>query len=157
MPDDDIPLGEQAAFSATCDLIKKLKADTRLDPVDIGRGVLVAAVSCLRKELPNEEVAKLFYEVADHYATRGDDKDNGKVTRFPIKGYQRWRDRLGKRAVPCMITDRWFQFPEKSDNLKGGHVMFVDVMTKPDGENVRKLCQLSISKEDLLAALKEVD
>lgn len=75
MSNDDIPLGEQAAFSATYDLIKNLKADTRLNPVDIGRGVMVAAVSCLRKELPNEEVAKLFYEVADDYATR--DVDNG--------------------------------------------------------------------------------
>lgn len=75
MSDDDLPLGEQAAFSATYDLIENLKGDTRLDPVDIGRGLMVAAVSCLRKELSNEEVAKLFYEVADDYATRG--VDNG--------------------------------------------------------------------------------
>ena len=71
MSDDDVPLGEQTAFSATYDLIENLKADARLAPVDIARGVMVAAVSCLRKELPNEDVAKLFYEVADDYATRG--------------------------------------------------------------------------------------
>ncbi len=70
MSDDDVPLGEQTAFSVTHELIENLKADTRLDPVDIGRGVMVAVVSCLRKELPNEDVAKLFHQVADDYATR---------------------------------------------------------------------------------------
>ena len=83
--------------------------------------------------------------------------DNGKVTRFPIKGYQRWRNRLGKRAVPCNVTDRWLQFPERSDSMKEGHFMFVYIMTMPDGENARKICQLCVTKEDLLAALKEVD
>ena len=78
------------------------------------------------------------------------------VTRFPIKGFQRWRNRLGKRAVPCILTDRWLQFPEKSDPLSEGHYMFVDVMTMPDGENARKLCSLCISKEELTAAVNEV-
>ena len=64
---------EQAAFSAAHDLIENLKTDVRFNPVDIGKGVMVAAVSCLRKALPSEEVAKLFYEVADDYATRGTD------------------------------------------------------------------------------------
>ena len=66
---------EQAAFSAAHDLIKNLKADTRFGSVDIGKGVIAAAVSCLRKELPSEEVAKLFYEMADDYATRGSSDD----------------------------------------------------------------------------------
>jgi hypothetical protein len=34
---------------------------------------MVAAVSCLRKALPSEEVAKLFYEAVDDYVTRGAD------------------------------------------------------------------------------------
>ncbi|MCH9053767.1 MAG: hypothetical protein IIA72_22400 [Proteobacteria bacterium] len=74
MPDDDISLGEQVAFCEAHDLIKSLRADPRLNPVDIGKGVMVAAVSCLRKELPNDEVAKLFYQAADDYACRGDDE-----------------------------------------------------------------------------------
>ena len=82
--------------------------------------------------------------------------DDGKVTQFPIKGYQRWRNRLGKRAVPCMVSDRWLQFPEKSNTLEGGSFMLVDVMTRADGENARKICQICIAKEDLLVALKEV-
>jgi hypothetical protein len=85
--------------------------------------------------------------------------DDDKITRFPIRGDQRWKNRLGKRAVPCIVTMRWLQFPEKSDPLEDGHFMFVDVMTAPEGQYgpARKLCQLCISKEDLLATLGEVD
>ena len=75
MSADEPSPAEQAAFSAAHKLIENLKLDARLDPVDIGKGVLVAAVSCLRKALPSEEVAKLFYKVADDYATRGLDDD----------------------------------------------------------------------------------
>jgi len=71
MSDDDIWLGEQAAFSEAHDLIAWLTAGMRFHAVDIGKGVLVAALSCLRKELPNDEVAKLFYEIADDLAVRG--------------------------------------------------------------------------------------
>ena len=83
--------------------------------------------------------------------------DNDKITRFPIKGDQRWKNRLGKRAAACIVSMRWLQFPEKSTALRDGHFMFVDVMTSTDGNDARKLCQLCISKEDLLAALGEVD
>jgi hypothetical protein len=80
-----------------------------------------------------------------------------KITRFPGDSFQRWKNRLGRRAVPCIVSDRWLQFPEKSDPLPDGSFMFVDVMTRADGENVRKICQLCISREDLLSALGEVD
>jgi hypothetical protein len=83
----------------------------------------------------------------------GDDN----VTRFPIRGDQRWKNRLGKRAVACIVTMRWLQLPEKSNALEDGHFMFVDVMTSTDGKDARKLCQLCISKEELLATLGEVD
>ena len=71
MSDEDISPGEQAGFTEAHDLIARLTAETRFRPVDVGKGVLVAALSCLRKELPNYEVAKLFYEIADDYAVRG--------------------------------------------------------------------------------------
>jgi hypothetical protein len=83
--------------------------------------------------------------------------NDSKVTRFPIRGDQRWKNRLGKRATACIVTMRWLQFPEKSEALADGHFMFVDVMTSTDGKDARKLCQLCISKEDLLPALGEVD
>jgi hypothetical protein len=85
-----------------------------------------------------------------------------KVRRFPIGGYQRWRNSLGKRAVPCIVSSRWLQFPQQSDRFEDGdyedgHYMFVDVMTMFSGEKQKKLCTLCISKEDIRAALEEVD
>jgi hypothetical protein len=88
---------------------------------------------------------------------------NDEVRPFPIRGFQRWHNALGKRAVPCIVSNRWLQFPEKSDRFEDGdypdgNYMFVDVMTTADRGQTRKtLCTLCISKEDLLAALGEVD
>ena len=82
---------------------------------------------------------------------------NDKVSRFPVSGVQRRRNRLGKRGVHCLVSDRWLQFPENSTELSDGTYMFVDVMTtSSDGEITRKLCSLCISKEDLVVALKAV-
>ena len=70
MSEDGISPGEQAAFCETHDLIARLRAETASDPVDIGKGALVAALACLREVLPSDDVATLFYEVADDYAVR---------------------------------------------------------------------------------------
>jgi hypothetical protein len=79
--------------------------------------------------------------------------NDDKVTHFPTTGERRWRNRLGRRAVPCLVTCRWLQFPEKSDTVADAHYMFVDAMTSPDGESEKRLRTLCISKEDLRAAL----
>jgi hypothetical protein len=86
------------------------------------------------------------------------------VKRFPIGGFQRWHNVLGKRAVPCIVSHRWLQFPERSDRFEDGDYpdgdyMFIDVMTTAAarGHAQKKLCTLCISKADLLAALAEVD
>jgi hypothetical protein len=86
-----------------------------------------------------------------------------KIKRFPIAGFQRRHNALGKRAVPCIVSNRWFQFPEKSDRFEDGDYpdgdyMFVEVMTTAaDGQYHKKLCTVCISKSNLLAALGEVD
>jgi hypothetical protein len=85
------------------------------------------------------------------------------IKRFPIGGFQRWRNALGKRAVPCILNHRWLQFPERSDRFEDGDYpdgdyMSVNVMTTAaGGQAQKKLCTLCISKADLLAALSEVD
>jgi hypothetical protein len=86
-----------------------------------------------------------------------------KIKRFRIGGFQRWRNTMGKRAVPCIVSNRWLQFPERSDRFEDGEYpdgdyMFIDVMTTiASGQSQKKLCTLCISKDDLLAALAEVD
>jgi hypothetical protein len=88
---------------------------------------------------------------------------SNELRRFPIGGFQRWHNALGKRAVPCIVSHRWVQFPETSDRFEDGDYpdgdyMFVNVMTTADGgQTHKKLCTLCISKADILAALSEVD
>jgi hypothetical protein len=79
-----------------------------------------------------------------------------KVVRFPVKSWQRRKNRLGKRAVLCEVTDRWLQFPEDSYPIQGNHLMFVDVMTATSGGKPKKICRVCISKEDLERAIKNV-
>ena len=68
--DGDLSASEQIAFCEAHDLIKRLQERPDLNATDIGKGVLVAAVSCLRKVLSGEEIAHIFYEYADDYAAR---------------------------------------------------------------------------------------
>ena len=85
------------------------------------------------------------------------------VRPFPVGGFQRWHNALGKRAVTCIVSTRWLRFPERSDRFEDGDYpdgdyMFVDVMTTTSGgETHKKLCTLCIAKDDLLAAIAEVD
>lgn len=79
------------------------------------------------------------------------------VTRFPISHDQRQRNRYGKRGVPCLVTDRWLRFPEKSDWVSDGHYMFIDVMKLSEEGRSKKLCSVCVSKEDLIRAIDNVD
>jgi hypothetical protein len=82
---------------------------------------------------------------------------NDKISQFPTTSWERWKNRLGKRAVACVVTDRWLQFGEASTPIRVGDVVCLDVMTRPDGETTRKICRLWVSKQDLLAAISEID
>lgn len=79
------------------------------------------------------------------------------VTKFPVKTSERRRNRLGARAVPCQVSDRWLQFPEDAGMLGDDKWMFVDVMTRAsDGETHHKLTTLCLSKKELLKAIERV-
>jgi hypothetical protein len=78
-----------------------------------------------------------------------------KVTRFPSTWYQRLKNRLGKHAVPCVYSERWLRFrPESTFFVEtGDDYVTIDVMT---GDPARKLCQMTVFRKDLLAALSRV-
>ena len=82
-----------------------------------------------------------------------------KIYRFPVNGERRYKNRLGRHAVPCLVSGRYLQFPETSEVVEGASYMFVDVMAMAViGEGKpRKLCRICISKEDLIAVLEQVD
>jgi hypothetical protein len=68
--DDGPSAAEQEAFSEAHALIRHFVEIGGLPPIDVGIGVLIAALSFLRKNLPETDVAKILYEYADDYATR---------------------------------------------------------------------------------------
>ncbi|MEP1199295.1 hypothetical protein [Tateyamaria sp.] len=78
------------------------------------------------------------------------------VTRFPVKTWERIKNRRGKRSVSCIVTDRWLRFSEHADQISAGTVVFVDVMTDA-GEGERKLCELCIPLEELAEAVKNIE
>jgi hypothetical protein len=80
-----------------------------------------------------------------------------KIIQFPTKSKERRKNRLGKRAVPCLISDRWLQFAKDVHPLKDGDYVFLDVMTRANGEKERKICQLCVSKQDVIAAIEALD
>lgn len=83
--------------------------------------------------------------------------DKNNLIDFPVKSYQRRKNVLGPRAVECIVSGRWLQFPEQgSAYIRAGEVLHINVMTNADGENDRKLCELMITRENLLKAIEAV-
>lgn len=58
--------------------------------------------------------------------------------------------------MECQISPRWLQFPDKATEVGGKGFMFVDVMTLGSDEQPRKICELVLAKEDLIAMLAKV-
>ena len=68
-----------------------------------------------------------------------------------------WKKRVGKYGVPCMVSSRWLQFPEKSaGHFGGGEFIDVDVMTEGENEKPRRICHLVVTREDLLRVINSV-
>ncbi len=70
---------------------------------------------------------------------------NKKESKFPAyKILERDPD-----VVPCEISSRYLKFSKEYYNLKKGKLVFVDVMTVNDKGEHYKLCEMSVSLEDL--------
>jgi hypothetical protein len=88
--------------------------------------------------------------------TAGRDGGGNEVVRFPVGPGKRWKNRLGRGAVPCEVSGRWLVLPDTAQDVGGRHLMFVDIMTMDGAGTRRKLCQLCLSLEDLQETLKGV-
>lgn len=80
----------------------------------------------------------------------------GKVASLPVTSEQLVRNRIGPRGVSCQVSMRWLVFGEESDLLQGGEFISMDVMTYGQDEKPRLLCNLIVTREDLLRALSHV-
>lgn len=78
------------------------------------------------------------------------------ITKFPAALERRdWRN-LKNGIVECQVSGRWLQFPETASEVGGKGFMSVDVMTLGGDERPRKICELILAKEDLLAMLEKI-
>lgn len=83
--------------------------------------------------------------------------DDKKVIRFPITYSQRRKNQLGPRVVECEVSGRLLCFHEESVLAGKGEFITVDVFAMPEEDKkTRKLCQLIVTRENLLEALANV-
>lgn len=76
---------------------------------------------------------------------------------FPISFSQRRKNKLGPLHVECKVSDRYLRFREKSSTLQDGEYIIIDVMTtQTDINKPYKLCEVIITREDLLEALNHI-
>jgi hypothetical protein len=79
------------------------------------------------------------------------------VKRFPVTSDQRRKNKLGPRAVPCVVSSRWLQFAEQGVSVvRDKEFICLDVMTEGSDDEPHKLCELIIDRKDLLNSLNNV-
>ena len=65
-----------------------------------------------------------------------------KIIKFPITHWQKHKNEKGPGFVPCMVSERGLQFPDKSaGHYVGGEFIEISVMTRA----FKILCQLTKS------------
>ncbi len=80
-----------------------------------------------------------------------------KIVRFPISFWQRRKNKMGPGYVPCMISEKQIQFPKKSGRSFGsGELISISIMTTNAEEKQSKICDMVITREDLLSAIDSV-
>jgi hypothetical protein len=78
------------------------------------------------------------------------------LKKMPISSEQRYKNRLGQFAVPCVVSLRWLRFAQHYSETKDDRLVWVDVMKGEPGDPARKLCQLAISLDELEDVLKSI-
>jgi len=82
---------------------------------------------------------------------------DNKIKRIPIKPSQIKKNTLGPLHVACQVSQRYLQFQPDSYHCQAGEFITVDVMTELEDDKSRKLCSLILTREDLLAALENIN
>lgn len=82
---------------------------------------------------------------------------NDNVIRLPIKYTQILKNKRGKFSVNCLLTDRWLRFEDTSVRMDVGEAIILEVMETDEEGNDTKLCQLVITKEELLEVLGQIE
>jgi len=78
------------------------------------------------------------------------------VTRFPVSGDRRMKNRRGSLSTSCEVTNRWIKFRGEPAQLEVGVLAWADIMVETDNGD-RKICEFCFNLtelEDLVAQLK---
>ncbi len=81
------------------------------------------------------------------------------ITKFPMKQWQRIKNRRGTNSVNCVVSSRYLKVLGLAEtNTEDGVVVTVHVMVDKyeDGPD-RKLCELLLPIEELRAALASLE
>lgn len=78
---------------------------------------------------------------------------SGKVIQIPVTYEQRKLNEHGEGYVPCLVTNKWLQFPETAMHEIN---IPVKLMAQEDDEEPIQLSELFLSKDDLLRAINAV-
>lgn len=80
-----------------------------------------------------------------------------KIMELRIFDHKRSKNKLGNGSVPCIASDRWLQFPSVSSIYsRDGELILLKVMTKDKNKKDKIICNLVITREDLLEAINSV-
>ncbi len=81
------------------------------------------------------------------------------ITKFPMKHWQRIRNRRGTTSVNCIVSSRYLKILDMADtDTSDGVVVKIHVMVdKYEGGPDRKLCEILLPIEELRAALANVE
>ncbi len=70
----------------------------------------------------------------------------------------RWRQQHGDFAVPCVVSGRWMEFSQRgSAHIGDGEAITLSIMTDGAGEHPRKLCELIVTREEMLRVLSLIE
>jgi hypothetical protein len=79
-----------------------------------------------------------------------------KIYTLPGMWKRRKQVDLRRGVVHCQVSGRRLQFPKHGSKLKDGTFLVIEVMTTNEDSKVRRLCEVVVTKEDLLAVLKHL-
>lgn len=84
------------------------------------------------------------------------ENEKKRVVKIPVSYTQRYKNKLGKTAAPCEVSERFLRFEPRSSLTPGGDFMTLDVLTHDVDGNEKKLCRLILDRQDILNAVNAV-
>lgn len=78
------------------------------------------------------------------------------IKHFPRGKVRGERLNFRKYRVPCQVSERWLQFPQTAHALASSDFMTINVMTLGTDDKERKICELVLTKQDLLRMIEQV-